>query len=206
MKPGIRLAGLIAATLALGCATPPERQGQRLFAGCIDGVDDAETLRTGRFVCEGPRDPAPFAGNGRSCGDCHVPGDDFGISPARIASLPDDDPFFFPGLDEDPRLLREHGLVHVVTSDGIDAFRQTPKLVHLQRLCDEDGNCDALGLQGDRVRNLCVFSAQAISNHMALSVDRVPGKDFRLPSADECEWLVAYMLSDLVAGQDERNR
>ena len=34
----------------------------------------------------------------------------------------------------------------------------------------------------------------------------VPGIDFRLPTADECEALVAYMLSDLVAGQDERTR
>ena len=59
---------------------------------------------------------------------------------------------------------------------------------------------------GDRVRNLCVFSAQAITNHMAKTVQRVPGSDFRLPTADECESLVAYMLSDLVAGQDERNR
>ncbi len=41
---------------------------------------------------------------------------------------------------------------------------------------------------------------------MAKSVERVPGTDFRLPTAEECEWLVAYMLSDLVAEQDERNR
>ena len=156
------------------------------------------------FVCRGERDPEPFDGNGRSCGDCHVPGDNFGISPQRIAELPADDPFFFPGLDEDPTLLRDHGLVRVLAPGGIDAFRPTPKLVHLQRSCDEDGNCDALGLLGDRVRNLCVFSIQAIANHMAKTVERVPGRDFRVPTQQECEALVAYMLSDLVAGQDER--
>lgn len=192
------------AALCAGCATPPERKGQQLFAGCVGAVDDRATLREGLFVCEDEREPEPFGGNGRACGDCHVPGDHFGISVERIARLPADHPFFFRGLDEDQGLLRRHGLVHVVTPDGIDEFRQTPKLVHLQKLCDEDGSCDALGLLGDRVPNLCVFSTQAIANHMAKSVARVPGKDFRLPTSEECEWLVAYMLSDLVAAQDER--
>jgi hypothetical protein len=127
------------------------------------------------------------------------------MSVNRIATLPDDHPFFFPGLDEDQQLLREHGLVHVITPDGIDEFRQTPKLVHLRTTCDDDGNCDSLGLLGDRVQNLCAFSVQAITNHMARSVDRVPGSDFRLPTAEECEWLTAYMISDLVAQQDERS-
>ena len=197
---------LIPIALVVACATSPERKGQRLFAGCVDKVDDRATLNAGVFVCEGDRDPEPFGGNGRSCGDCHVPGDNFGISVERIAALPRDDPFFFPGLDEDQELLREHGLVHVIAPGGIDEFRQTPKLVHLQAICDEDGNCDALGLLGDRVRNLCAFSIQAVANHMAKSVNRVPGIDFRVPTREECEALVAYMVSDLVAGQDERSR
>jgi hypothetical protein len=197
---------LIFASVIVGCATSPERKGERLFAGCLDEVDDQASLRTGLFVCEGDRDPEPFGGNGRACGDCHVPGDNFGMSLKRIANLPDNHPFFYPGLDEDQQLLRKHGLVRVITPDGIDEFRQTPKLVHLQTACDDDGNCDALGLLGDRVRNLCAFSIQAITNHMAKSVDRVPGRDFRPPTAEECEWLAAYMVSDLVAQQDERNQ
>ena len=197
---------LIPSALVIGCATSPERKGQRLFAGCLDQVDDKATLRSGLFVCKGDRDPEPFGGNGRACGDCHVPGDNFGVSVERIATLPDDHPFFFRGLDENQRLLRDHGLVHVIVPGQIDEFRQTPKLIHLQTLCDEDGNCDALGLLGDRVRNLCVFSIQAITNHMAKTVNRVPGRDFRVPTKEECEALVAYMISDLVAEQDERSR
>jgi hypothetical protein len=201
----MRVASLVvAAALLVGCATSLERKGQRLFSGCPEGVDDRATLRSGVFVCKERRDPAPFDGNGRACGDCHVPGDNFGISVRRIASLPRDDPFFYPGLDEDQRLLRTHGLVRVITPDGIDEFRQIPKLVHLRAMCDEDGNCDALGLLGDRVRNLCAFSIQAVTNHMARTVRRVPGRDFKLPTPDECEALVAYMLSDLVAEQDTR--
>ena len=197
---------LIFTVPVVGSAASPARKGQRLFAGCVKKVDDKATLEAGLFVCKGARDPAPFKGNGRACGDCHVPGDNFGISLERIATLPNDDPFFFPGLDENQRLLRDKGLVHVIVPGRIDEFRQTPKLVHLQAMCDKKGNCDALGLRGDRVRNLCSFVTEAISNHMAKTVNRVPGKDFRLPTKKECKWLVAYMVSDLVADQDERNR
>jgi hypothetical protein len=185
--------------ITMGCATPPERVGQRLFAGCPDGVDDRATLERGVFVCEGRRDPAPFDGNGRACGDCHMPGDQFGISVRRIQRLHKDHPFFFPGIDEDPTLLREHGLVHVIAPGPIDEFRATPKLTHLQRLCDEDGTCGPLGLLGDRTRQLCAFSQQAIANHMTKTTARTPGRDFRTASSDECAALVAYMLSDLVA-------
>ena len=196
---------LIAAALLAGCVSQ-ERKGQRLFAGCLDKVDDEASLKAGLFVCKGDRDPEPFGGNGRSCGDCHVPGDNFGISVKRIATLSADHPFFFPGLDEDQVVLRTLGLVHVIVSGKIDEFRQTPKLVHLQTTCNEKGNCDALGLLGDRVKNLCAFSREAVRNHMAKTINRVPGKDFRAPTKKECEELVAYMLSDLVADQDERNR
>ncbi len=206
MKHRVLSIGFLALLTLASCVSSQVLKGQRLFAGCLDRVDDKATLRAGLFVCEGDRDPAPFDGNGRACGDCHVPGDNFGISATRIGSLPDDHPFFFPGLDDDQKLLRAHGLVRVVVAGQIDAFRQTPKLIHLQSMCDEDGNCDALGLLGDRVRNLCVFSIQAIMNHMAKTVNRMPGEDFRVPTSEECEALVAYMLSDLVAEQDERRR
>ena len=190
----------------VGSAESQERKGQRLFAGCIKKVDNKATLKAGFFVCKGARDPEPFGGNGRACGDCHVPGDNFGISKERIAGLRKDNPFFFRGLDEDQKLLRNHGLVHVIVPGKIDEFRQTPKLVHLQSLCDKKGRCDSLGLNGDRVTNLCAFSIEAIINHMSKTVKREPGKDFRVPTKKECEELVAYMLSDLVADQDKRNR
>ena len=188
--------------LVLGCATPPERVGQRLFAGCLEDVDDRATLERGVFVCEGKQDPAPFAGNGRACGGCHVPGDGFGISVERIGRLPRDHPFFFDGIDEDQELLRGHGLVHVIAPGDIDEFRATPKLTHLRRLCDEDGRCGPLGLLGDRTRNLCAFTQQAIANHMAKTTARRPGQDFRPASTEECDALVAYLLSDLVAAPD----
>jgi hypothetical protein len=188
-----------------GCVSRQVLQGQRLFAGCPGGVDNDATLESGAFVCKGTPDPAPFGGNGRSCGTCHTPGDNFGISPARIAALVPSHPLFFPGLDEDLPLLRSRGLVHVVAPGGIDAFRPTPKLVHLAALCDPFGSCDALGLLGDRTRDLCAFSRQAVENHLARTIARHPGVDFLVPTEKECDALSAYMLSDLVSGQDERN-
>ena len=206
----ITAAILIAAVGLTACVSSTVREGQRLFAGCSKAVDDKATLKAGVFVCRGAKEPNPFGGNGRACGTCHVPGDNFGLSIKRIAALPADDPLFFP-LDEDPKLLRAHGLVRVIVPGSLDEFRATPKLVHLRRSCDTDGNCDSLGLLGDRVigryrGSLNAFAVQAIANHLSKTTARVPGKDFRVPTARELRALTEYQLSRLVSEQDERNR
>lgn len=196
---------LLICVLLAGCAPSKlVREGQRLFAGCERAVDDAATLRTGSFVCKGPKTVEPFGGNGRSCGSCHRPGDNFSISPKRIASLPKDDPLFFP-LDEDAELLRALALIRVIAPGGINEFRATPKLVHLRALCDRYGNCDGLGLRADRVENLDAFTLQAVTNHLAKTTARVPGKDFHVPTAKELKAITAYELSRLVSDQDERH-
>ena len=189
--------------LLTGCATSDVRLGQRLFAGCVKAVDDAATLKKGEFVCKGAVDPAPFGGNGRSCGSCHMPGDNFSISVTRIAALDPNHPLFFKGLDEDPELLRKFALIHVVVPT-MDEFRQTPKLTHLRDLCTKEGRCDGLGLRGDRVEDLGAFTLQAITNHLSKTTARVPGRDFRIPTDKELKAITAYQLSDLVADQDER--
>lgn len=195
------LLGLIA------CSPSKEvREGQRLFAGCAKGVNNRATLKAGVFVCKGGwKAVAPFGGNGRACGTCHVPGDNFGLSVARIATLPKDDPLFIH-LDEDPELLRNFGLIHVIAPGGIDEFRQTPKLVHLRDLCSKKGKCDGLGLLGDRTKSLDEFTVQAIANHLSKTTARVPGVDFRVPTEAELRALTAYQLSRLVADQNERIR
>ena len=194
MKPFLLL------TLLIGCASPQIREGQRLFSGCPGGVNDKATLARGEFVCKGTPDPAPFGGNGRSCGSCHMPGDGFGLSVKRIALLPSHHPLFVT-LDEDAVKLHSDGLIHVVDADvdGLNEFRQTPKLVHLRSLCDYTGECVALGLLGDRETNLCQFSREAVANHLSKTVNRIPDVDFKVPTDRECDALVAYMLSNLVA-------
>ena len=43
---------LIFTVLVVGCAVSQVRKGQRLFAGCLDKVDDKATLKAGLFVCK----------------------------------------------------------------------------------------------------------------------------------------------------------
>ena len=223
MKDFLLLIALAVLLFSAGCVGKQVREGQRLFAGCPGGVDDKATLAAGTFVCKGKADPAPFAGNGRSCGSCHMPGDNFSISIARIETLAKDHPLFFEGIEENQNLLRTLGLVAVVTPppaaertlmasgmakqstpQQINEFRQIPKLIHLRDLCDSKGNCDGLGQQGDRVEDLGTFTLQAVTNHLTKTTARVPGVDFRLPTAKELKALTAYQLSTLVSDQDER--
>ena len=222
MKDFLLLLALAVLLSAVGCAGKLAREGQRLFAGCPGGVDDKATLAAGTFVCKGKADPAPFAGNGRSCGSCHT-ASNFSISPAQIAALPKDDPLFFEGIEEDQALLRQFGLVKVitpppateqrlldmgmakqVTPQAINEFRATPSLVHIKDICDSSGKCDGLGLRADRVTDLDTFTLQAIQNHLTKTTARVPGVDFRVPTQRELKALRAYQRSRLVSDQNER--
>ena len=64
-----------------------------------------------------------FAGNGRTCGTCHVETNNFTVDPELIATLPPSDPLFVaetnPALAtlENPDLLRRFGLI-LVNADG----------------------------------------------------------------------------------------
>ena len=65
-----------------------------------------------------------FGGNGRTCVTCHRPEDNWRITPAFIATLPDDDPLFahefMPELGENfekADLMREWGLI-LMNPDG----------------------------------------------------------------------------------------
>ena len=69
-----------------------------------------------------------FAGNGRTCGTCHVESNNFTNDPEFIATLPANDPLFVaefnPALAtlERPDLLRSLGLI-LVNADGFDSQR-----------------------------------------------------------------------------------
>ena len=129
-----------------------------------------------------------------------MPGDGFGLSVKRIATLPPTHPLFVE-LDEDPVKLRTDGLIHVIDrdEDSIDEFRQTPKLVHLRELCNASGECVALGLLGDRETDLCQFSREAVVNHLSKTPDGIEGIDFVLPTDAECRDLIRYMRSNRVS-------
>lgn len=179
------------------CATRQVDEGQRLFFGC--DIDQRAFAAEGVARCITGTEFVPFDGNGRTCATCHRPEDNFGLSVEAVKSLPADDPLFVnvPGL-EDPRLLRELALINVESAQLMQS-RHSPKLVHLQQLCDSAGNCEALGLLGDRVSSLNAFNLEAVPNHFTKDVQRRPGQDFRVPTSEELAALTAYMLSDRVA-------
>ena len=150
-----------------------------------------------------------FDGNGRTCGTCHRPEDNFGLSPAFIASLPPDDPLFvaetIPELArnfENPRLMREFALI-VENQDGFDDLendfnlRGIPHTLALRTSIDSrDGprtGWSGDGSPGDG--SLRAFAVGAVIQHFTLTTARVPGVDFRLPTADELDALEAFQLS-----------
>lgn len=183
--------------LSTACAPNRVDEGQRLFFGC--DIDQRAFATEGVARCIEGTEFIPFDGNGRTCGTCHKPKDNFGLSLATVKSLPADDPLFvdIPGL-EDPELLRNFALIDVDAPE-IRQFRHSPTLVDLQAKCNKNGECISLGLLGDRKTNLRPFSVEAVGNHLTKDIRRRPSMDFRVPTSDELDALDAYMRSNRVA-------
>jgi cytochrome c peroxidase len=150
-----------------------------------------------------------FEGNGRTCGTCHRREDNFGLTPAFIAGLPDDDPLFVaetnPKLAEDfekPRLMRGFGLI-LENLDGFDDLRNrfvlrgVPHTLALRLSVASPGG-PRTGWSGDGAPgdgSLRSFAVGAVIQHFPRTLGRVAGVDFRLPTEDELDALEAFMLS-----------
>ena len=150
-----------------------------------------------------------FNGNGRTCGTCHRAEDGFGISPAFIATLPDDDPLFVAEFNanlrenfEKPRLMREFGLI-LENLDGFDdlenqfVLRGVPHVLGL-RTSVASAQGPRTGWSGDGSPgdgSLRSFAVGAVIQHFPKTLKRVAGIDFRLPSEKELDALEAFMLS-----------
>ena len=161
-----------------------------------------------------------FGGNGRTCVTCHRPEDNWRITPAFIATLPDDDPLFahefMPELGENfekAELMREWGLV-LMNPDGFDDLEndfvmRTVNSLRSVRTSIEgmphegmENQLDFMepltGWAGDGAPgdgSLRSFAIGAIIQHMPKTLARVPGVDFRLPTDEELDALEAFMLT-----------
>jgi hypothetical protein len=150
-----------------------------------------------------------FDGNGRTCGTCHPARNNFTIDPAFIASLPATDPLFVaefnPALAknfENPKLMRQFGLI-LENLDGFDdlenkfVMRGVPHVL-AQRTSVASNQGPRTGWSGDGAPgdgSLRSFSTGAVIQHFTKTLNRVPGVDFRLPTAAELDDLEAFMLS-----------
>ncbi len=76
--------------------------------GAASQVKQGETL----FLKE------TFLGNGRTCASCHVPGDDFGLTAAKVASLPANDPLFVHELNVNRLVVNSAGSILPTASSG----------------------------------------------------------------------------------------
>jgi cytochrome c peroxidase len=160
-----------------------------------------------------------FNGNGRACGTCHVESNNFTVDPSFISRLPHSDPLFVaetnPALAslEDPALMRRLGLI-LVNSDGFgDLARFTLRATqNVQALhnsmtrpdpsfgLDNTSNgrnadpAERLGWGNDGAP-LRDFSIVAIAQHATRTLGRRSGIDFRVPTDEELDALVAYQLA-----------
>jgi hypothetical protein len=160
-----------------------------------------------------------FGGNGRTCGTCHRAENNLTIDPAFVATLPPNDPLFIvPNGVEDASLL-PHGLIRV----NIDGNEQpTTKFVersvpHTLAMSTSIGvvatgaglnNAPTTGIDGPPPDQrtgwsgdgapgrgtLQEFAFGALGQHFTMSLGRVAGVDFRLPTQEELDALEAFQL------------
>ncbi|HSD44782.1 MAG TPA: hypothetical protein VLD36_23310 [Burkholderiales bacterium] len=150
-----------------------------------------------------------FNGNGRTCGTCHREDNNFTIDAVLIARLPKNDALFVaefnPALAknfENPRLMREFGLI-LENLDGFDdlanrfTMRGVPHVLGLRNsVASPQG--PRTGWSGDGAPadgSLRAFAVGAVIQHFTLTLNRVAGVDFRLPTEDELDALEAFQLS-----------
>jgi len=179
------------------------------------GSDFAALVAQGRQVFLREK----FGGNGRTCGTCHVESNNFTIDPEFIAGLPPSDPLFVSETDpslfnlENPDLMRRLGLI-LVNADGFEVEKRFTlrSVQNVQALANSmtrpDPNLEAdftsngqnadpperlgWGNDGAPLRD---FALVAIAQHATKTLRRSAGIDFRVPTDEELDALVAYQLT-----------
>lgn len=157
-----------------------------------------------------------FSGNGRTCSTCHTATENFALSPEDVARRDPNDPLFVaetnPALAqgfEVPALMRQFALI-CENLDGFDrpcVMRGVPHTTGLsQSIAPDTGDVDReafplanpLGWSGDGspgTGSLREFAIGAVIQHFPRTLNRVPGRDFRLPTAQELKALELFQLS-----------
>ena len=150
-----------------------------------------------------------FGGNGRTCGTCHRAEDDFGLSPAFVATLPPNDALFVsetnPALAnnfKNARLIRERAVI-LENQDGFDDLANNFNMRGIPHTLAQRTSINSplgprTGWSGDGSPgdgSLRSFAIGAVIQHFPKTLNRVPGVDFRLPTEEELNALEAFQLS-----------
>ncbi len=150
-----------------------------------------------------------FNGNGRTCGTCHRPTDNFGLTPTFAAALPDTDALFVAETNSDlasnfenPTLMREFALI-LENQDGFNDLannfnmRGIPHTLAMSSSIDSMGG-PRTGWSGDGAPgdgSLRSFATGAVIQHFTKTTRRIANVDFRLPTDEELDALEAFQLS-----------
>jgi cytochrome c peroxidase len=155
-----------------------------------------------------------FSGNGRTCGTCHPSTNNFTIDPDFIASRPANDPLFVAEFNpvlaqlERPQLMRSFGLI-LENLDGLEdptnkfVMRGVPHTLGLQVSLTRDNSLAAhpvemTGWSGDGAPgtgSLREFATGAVTQHFTKNLERVKGRDFKLPKAKQLDAMEVFQLS-----------
>lgn len=182
------------ADFALGAAAPRNSAGNTGSFAVSSLVAQGETL----FLQE------QFLGNGRTCGTCHRPEDQFSISPEFVATLPAEDALFIaetnPSLMEleNACLVRSPRAMILANVDGFaqpSVFRGAPHLINIAATAPYG--------QSGETPTLTQFTTAAVRQHfpktLARNEDPSAGPtDFRLPTTPELTAIEAFMQSLVV--------
>ncbi|HEU5077123.1 MAG TPA: hypothetical protein VFU02_23190, partial [Polyangiaceae bacterium] len=155
-----------------------------------------------------------FAGNGRTCATCHRVENNYVIDPAFIATLPSTDLLFIAELDptlatlENSAQLRASGLIH----ENVDGFEDPDNKFVLRSVqptlalnvsttrpfFTQDNQSppeERTGWSGDGAHDrgrLKDFATAAVIQHNPKTLNRIEGEDFRLPTEEELDALLAF--------------
>ncbi len=178
--------------------------------------DSSRRAKLDKLISEGAKlfFEETFRGNGRTCGTCHPASNNLMIDADFIATLPANDPLFVaefnPALAqlERPALMRSFGLI-LENQDGFSNptvkfnMRGVPHTLGLQVSLERDVSLpkppvEMTGWSGDGspgTGSLREFAIGAVTQHFTKSLQRVQGRDFRLPSSHELDAMEVFQLS-----------
>ena len=203
-------AGLLAAPPVLGLARADRGQLETADS------DGSRQVKLDRLISQGAElfFVETFRGNGRTCGTCHPSSNNLMIDPKFIATRPANDPLFVaefnPALAtlERPQLMRQFGLI----LENLDGFgdlanrfvmRGVPHTLGMQvSLARDTTNAnhpvEMTGWSGDGspgTGSLREFAIGAVTQHFTKSLQRISGRDFRLPRENQLDAMEAFQLS-----------
>jgi mono/diheme cytochrome c family protein len=154
-----------------------------------------------------------FEGNGRSCASCHPVANNFALDTRFIATLPPNDPLFVAEFNfalrrlEIPAQMRGRALI-LENADGLEdptrkfVLRSVPHNLSMgvsvtrapaDTVTPPDHRTGWSGDGAPGLGQLRDFQTGAITQHYPKTLNRVPGRDFRLATNGELDRIDLFM-------------